>query len=193
MTSAAAEEFSRSSKAPQAPQAPQAPCDHDCPDGTCQPFTTLVRDEAKFAACMARAKQIGELDSAKAIYELVRGDMASKDQEEFIVICVDFRGQLRHYAIVGRGQRHRVATDIEDIIRPVILSGCDGAIVCHQHPSGIAEPSDADGDLTKAIKDGMAVACPTIKFLDHIVCGISQFYSFAENNWKVSGKVTKVT
>jgi hypothetical protein len=158
----------------------------------CQPFTKLVRDEAKFTACMKRAESIGELSSAKAIYELVREDMTAQDQENFICVCVDMRGQLRDYILVGRGQRHRVAVDIEDIIRPIILSGCDGAIVCHGHPSGVAEPSDADGDLTKAIKEGMAVACPTVHLLDHIVCGLGQFYSFAENDWKVDGKVTKV-
>jgi DNA repair protein RadC len=164
---------------------------HSCSTGTCQPFTTLVRDEAKFNACMALAAEIGELSSSKNVVKLIRGHMGKQDQEIFIVVTLDMRGQLRDFVEVGRGQRHRVATDIEDIIRPIILSGCDGAIVAHCHPSGKAEPSDADDDLTQSIKKGMAVACPTIKFLDHLIVTPFESYSFADNGWKGSGKVEK--
>jgi DNA repair protein RadC len=142
---------------------------------------------------MARAKEIGEISSPRSIYELVRADLETEDQEVFVVVCLDFRGAVRDYVEIGRGQRHRVAVDIEDVLRPIIASGCDGAVVLHSHPSGIAEPSDADGDLTEAIRSAMKVSCPTTHLLDHIVVGMNQYYSFASNNWKTTGKVELVS
>lgn len=157
----------------------------------CQPFTKLVRDEKEFSNCMKLAEEIGELSDSKAMTKLIRGHMGRQDQEVFVAICLDFRGQLRDFVEIGRGQRHRVAADVEDIIRPVILSGADGAAFAHCHPSGVAEPSDADRDLTIAIKKSMEIACPNIKFLDHLVITPSEAYSFADNGWSADGKVVK--
>lgn len=163
----------------------------------CQPFTQIVRDEERFKKCMALAEEIGEIGNSKAAYQLIKGDLGRQDQEAFVLVCVDFRGKLRDYALIGKGQRHRVAVDVEDVITPVLISKCDGFFVAHCHPSGVAEPSDADGELTKAIKKAAEAACPNVRFLDHLVIGggtegkDGSYYSFADNDWKVDGKVHK--
>jgi proteasome lid subunit RPN8/RPN11 len=161
----------------------------------CQPFTKLVRDPERLKACSKLAAPLGDLRSSPVAYELLRSDLERQDQEVFVVLCLDFRGTLRDYAEVGRGQRHRVAVDVEDITRIVAAArdaGSDGFIVAHNHPSGIAEPSEADGALTLAIKDAAEVSLPSVHFLDHIVVGMGQYYSFVDNGWKDDGKVEKV-
>jgi DNA repair protein RadC len=162
-----------------------------CPTGTCHPFSQLVKDPEKFAVCMARAKKIGELGTPESFYRLVREDLETQSQETFVVVCVDFRGQLMDYVLINRGQRHKVSVDIEDVLAPVLASRCDGFVCCHNHPTGIAEPSDADAELTESIKKGAAAACPATSMLDHLVIGSKQWYSFANNGWKVDGKVQK--
>jgi len=162
----------------------------------CQPFTKLVRDTEKLKACKALATPLGDLRNPHVMYKFLRSDLERQDQEVFVVVTLDFRGQLRDYAEVARGQRHRVATDIEDITRIVIKSvneaGADGYVVAHCHPTGVAEPSEADGDLTRSIQKASKVSLPTIHFVDHIVVGIDEFYSFAMNDWKDDGKVVRV-
>jgi proteasome lid subunit RPN8/RPN11 len=158
----------------------EPPCEHGCPTGECKPFTKLSRDPRAFDACMKRAKEIGELDTSRKLYDLIHHELGSQDREVFGVVCIDFRGQLRDFVILSVGQRHRVAVDIEDILQVVILSGSDGFAVCHSHPSGNAEPSQADRQLTKSIEKAAAVACPNIKLVDHIVVGNGNFYSFAD-------------
>jgi DNA repair protein RadC len=163
-------------------------CDHGCPTGECKPFTRLERDPVAFKACMARAADIGVMDTPRKLYELVRTDLEKRDREVFLVICLDFRGAVRDYVELSIGQRHRVAVDIEDILQVVILSGCDGAAVCHVHPSGHAEPSQADKQLTKSIEKAMSVACPNVPLIEHLIVGNHEFYSFAEKKLvKVSG------
>lgn len=148
---------------------------------SCQPFTRVERDPQKFSACMARARTIGPIDNSKAIYELVRGDIEKLDEEHFYVMCVDFRGQLRDYFEIAKGQRHRVGVDIEDIISAVILSKCDGFALAHNHPSGVPTPSDADKDLTSRVLDAARVACPNVAFIDHVVVGQGRYHSFADH------------
>lgn len=54
------------------------------------------------------------------------------------------------------------------------------AIMAHNHPSGMATPSVADEDLTKALKQSLAMV--DVRVLDHfIVAGTSEPLSFAEH------------
>jgi len=156
----------------------------DLPEGSvCRPFTRVVRDANIYRMCMARAKRIGEIADGQKIYELVRDDVESRTQESFFVIKINFRGDLIDYYELNIGQQHRVAADIADIVHAVknsVFEGdkCDGFAVIHNHPTGNASPSPADGQLTKMIQE--AADALGITLLDHIVIGMDQFYSFTD-------------
>lgn len=170
--------------------APAALEARDSAPGVCQPFTRIVRDPAKLSACMARSKK--PIENSRDLFDLVRPDLEKRDQETFVVVCLDMRGALRDFVEIAVGQRHRVAVDIEDILAAVIMSRCDGVALLHNHPSGIAEPSRADGSLTRKVQKAMRTACPNVRLLDHCVVGLGQYYSFADNGWSDEGKVVKV-
>lgn len=51
----------------------------------------------------------------------------------------------------------------------------------HNHPSGIAEPSPADRNITVRLRDALALV--DIKVLDHLVVGDGVCESFAERGW----------
>jgi DNA repair protein RadC len=55
--------------------------------------------------------------------------------------------------------------------------------VCHNHPSGIAEPSQADRRITERIKNALATI--DVSLLDHMVVGDQEIVSFAERGWIV--------
>jgi len=54
-------------------------------------------------------------------------------------------------------------------------------IFAYNHPSGVAEPSDADRRLTQRLKDALALV--DIRTLDHAVIGGDKAVSFAERGW----------
>lgn len=54
-------------------------------------------------------------------------------------------------------------------------------ILAHNHPSGIAEPSDADRRITRRLVDALALV--DIRILDHFVVGDGEVVSFAERGW----------
>ncbi|MCV5991790.1 hypothetical protein OFO94_37580, partial [Escherichia coli] len=54
-------------------------------------------------------------------------------------------------------------------------------ILAHNHPSGVAEPSQADRRITRRLIDALALV--DIRILDHFVIGDGESVSFAERGW----------
>jgi DNA repair protein RadC len=51
-------------------------------------------------------------------------------------------------------------------------------ILAHNHPSGIAEPSQSDQQITRRLQDALALI--DVRVLDHVIVGEGKPYSFAE-------------
>jgi DNA repair protein RadC len=51
-------------------------------------------------------------------------------------------------------------------------------ILAHNHPSGVAEPSRADTQLTRRLSDALGLI--DVRVIDHIVVGVEETVSFAE-------------
>lgn len=151
-------------------------------------WAKITRDPKAHAEAMARAQEIGPINNAKAVYELLSEKLAKEDQEVFLVLPLDIRGHLRCEPVeVHRGARSRVDVSVPDVLRAVIEAGGEGFCVVHNHPTGLADPSKADGDLTKAIRKGAGNV--DLAFVDHVVIGRQQYYSFEDKKLhRVKGK-----
>jgi proteasome lid subunit RPN8/RPN11 len=145
-------------------------------------YAIVTRDPAKFAEWRARATSIGPLKNAKCIHDLLATTCNSEDQEVFLVVPLDLRGDLRCEPIeIARGQRDRVSVNSEDVLRAVVGSGCQGFVVVHNHPSGKCHPSPADKKLTATIKKATKETFPHIAFVDHVIIASEGFYSFTDD------------
>jgi RadC-like JAB domain-containing protein len=149
---------------------------------SCVPFTRLERNNEAFQACQRIAA--GPLETDRDMFRLLSAQLGKEDQEVFVVVGLDLHRNLRSYTEVARGQRDRVAVDVADVIRAVIADGPHGFVVAHNHPSGKANPSPKDKELTEHIRRAAAVACPSVVFLDHIVVGQGEYYCFADKKLK---------
>ena len=54
-------------------------------------------------------------------------------------------------------------------------------IIAHNHPSGVAEPSQADRALTRRLSDALSLV--EVRVIDHVVIGDGATTSFAERGW----------
>ena len=68
---------------------------------------------------------------------------------------------------------------IKIIAKYAVESLSSSVIICHNHPAGNKQPSDADINITKKIKDVLLLL--DIKLIDHIIITENDFYSFADN------------
>ena len=155
------------------------------------PWIKMERDPVEYEKAIDAARLFGPIDGPEKIYDLLKRFMARQDQEVFCVVGIDVRGHCRGVVEVHRGQRSRVGVSVIDIMNAVREARAEIFVVVHNHPSGEADPSDADEDLTRAITDatkvlgGASFQSPPEKndpaevvFGDHVVIGLGQFYSF---------------
>lgn len=63
------------------------------------------------------------------------------------------------------------------MVREALNQNAAAVIFAHNHPSGVAEPSMADENITKRLKEALALI--DVRVLDHIVVG-DECVSFAE-------------
>ena len=68
--------------------------------------------------------------------------------------------------------------DNKIIFKLALQHTASSIILCHNHPSGNVQPSQADVNLTKKIKAGGEMM--DIKVLDHIIISERKYYSFAD-------------
>ena len=65
-----------------------------------------------------------------------------------------------------------------EVVRRVIQTNAAAVIFAHNHPSGVAEPSQADLRITQRLKEALALI--DVRVLDHIIVGDGDGTSFAE-------------
>ncbi|MCG8380118.1 MAG: DNA repair protein RadC [Proteobacteria bacterium] len=88
-----------------------------------------------------------------------------------------------HHRLIGfekhfSGTIDSTQVHAREIIRTALKHNAAALIFAHNHPSGIAEPSQADIDLTRELKKTLALI--DVRVLDHFIIGDSGAVSFAE-------------
>jgi DNA repair protein RadC len=67
------------------------------------------------------------------------------------------------------------------VVRRALAHNAAAVILAHNHPSGVAEPSEADRQLTRRL--GEALGLVDVRVLDHVVIGDGESVAFAERGW----------
>lgn len=89
--------------------------------------------------------------------------------EVFACLFLDTRHRLIAFEELFRGTIDGAAVYTREIVRKSLEHNAAALILAHNHPSGIADPSDADIRITERIKDAMALI--DVRVLDHVVVG----------------------
>jgi hypothetical protein len=145
----------------------------------CLPWVRITHDTKRYKACLAAARRMGQMTDSSRLYAVIKDHMMAQEQECFLVIMVDTQLHVRGVSELTRGARDRVMAPIPDVLRLPLVDGAMGFAVAHNHPSGKSQPSNADTELTRALK----AAADTVELLllDHLVVGIDSYYSYRDN------------
>jgi DNA repair protein RadC len=100
--------------------------------------------------------------------------------EEFIVIALNQANKVLGFYKISSGGISGTVADTRVIFQFALLSSATGLILCHNHPSGNLNPSEADKRLTEKIVNASKFF--DIKIFDHIIITDESYYSFLENN-----------
>ncbi|MGB5209269.1 MAG: JAB domain-containing protein, partial [Gammaproteobacteria bacterium] len=90
----------------------------------------------------------------------------------------DNRNRLIGLEELFRGTIDGASVYPREVVRQALAHNAAAVILAHNHPSGVAEPSQADEAITRRLKNALALV--DIRVLDHLVIGDGEAVSFAE-------------
>lgn len=98
--------------------------------------------------------------------------------EVFACLYLDNRHRLISFDELFRGTIDSAQVHAREVVRAALKYNAAAVIFSHNHPSGVAEPSQSDINLTQELKKALKLV--DVRVLDHLVIGNSAATSFAE-------------
>ena len=100
---------------------------------------------------------------------LVRAEMEYLDHEELRVLTLDTKNGVVANQRLYQGTVNSSVIRSAELFRLAVTRNCPGIIICHNHPSGSPEPSDADIEVTKGLVEAGKLL--EIELVDHLIIG----------------------
>ena len=119
--------------------------------------------------------------SSHAVRDWLRLQLASLEREEFIALFLDNQHCLIAHETLFTGTINHTQVHPREVVKSGLKHNCAAVIVAHCHPSGLAEPSHADRQVTTRIQQALGLV--DIRLLDHLVVGGMDIISFSERGW----------
>lgn len=104
--------------------------------------------------------------------------LGNLEHEVFAAIFLDAQNRIIEYTELFRGTLTQTSVYPREVVKAALRLNAAAAIFSHNHPSGVPEPSRADENLTKVLKDALALV--DVRVLDHIVVAGGATVSFAQ-------------
>ena len=121
-----------------------------------------------------------DMNSAKNIFEYFFNILKDKKQEYFYAVYVDTKGNYIDKKCLFVGTINSSIVHPREIFKEAYLVSANGLVCVHNHPSGDSSPSKEDILITRKIKEISLIH--GINFIDHIIIGNGNYFSFYENN-----------
>jgi len=128
----------------------------------------------KEADVFNKNKITGSKDAAEYFFPILE----DLNHEEFWVMLLNRGNKIMDSFMISQGGISGTVIDVRIILKPAIEKLASSIILCHNHPSGTMQASDADMKITKKIKNAAEILDITV--LDHIIIGQNKYLSFAD-------------
>lgn len=153
----------------------------------------LKKDVAGFgrakAIMLAAALELGRRRSApplprhqlarsRDVVDYLRKQLQYRQTEVFVVLFLNASNKVIQVEYISEGGYTGTVADPRVILKKALLHNATALILCHNHPSGNAKPSQADQQFTRNIRQ--AAALLDIHVNDHIIVTDEAYYSFAD-------------
>jgi DNA repair protein RadC len=120
----------------------------------------------------------GSLAHPRATREFLRMKLRDLPHEVFAVIYLDNRNRVTAFEELFRGTIDGASIHPREVVKQALARNAAAVIFAHNHPSGVAEPSQQDELITRRLKQALALV--DVRVVDHIVIGDGVCESFAE-------------
>ena len=115
----------------------------------------------------------------KDVVDYYRNICYEVDKESVFAIFLDAKNRIIMNKKIGEGTLTQSIVYPREIIKEAISIGALSIVLIHNHPSGIATPSENDKKITKKLY--FAAREMDLTILDHLIVGNEGYFSFYEN------------
>ena len=141
---------------------------------------------AQFAAAIELArralreemKKTAALTSPGAVRDYLRLALSRREEEVFVCMWLDAQHKVIEIEQAFTGTLTQTSVYPREIVKSALARNAAAVIFAHNHPSGVAQPSQSDELLTRNLKEALALI--EVKVLDHFIVAGNQAISFAE-------------
>ncbi|MEN8259378.1 MAG: DNA repair protein RadC [Pseudomonadota bacterium] len=121
----------------------------------------------------------GALTSPDATRAYLIAQLRELDHEVFACLFLDNRHRIIEFEKLFQGTIDGASVYPRVVAKKALSHNAAAVIFAHNHPSGVAEPSQADKHITQKLKQSMELL--DIRVLDHFIVGDGEAFSFAEH------------
>ena len=118
------------------------------------------------------------MNSPKSVRDYLRLSLQGKKYEVFVGIFLDSQNRAIAIEELFNGTLTQTSVYPREVVKRALHHNAAAIIFAHNHPSGVAEPSQADEVLTQSLKQALALV--DVRVLDHFIVGGETAMSFAE-------------
>ncbi|NOH96114.1 DNA repair protein RadC [Vibrio sp. 99-70-13A1] len=107
--------------------------------------------------------------------------LRDRQREAFYILFLDTQNRVIKDEVLFEGTIDAASVYPREVVKRALYHNAASLILAHNHPSGVAEPSNADRRITRRLSDALGLV--DIQILDHFVVGDGEVVSFAERGW----------
>ncbi|MCW8274488.1 DNA repair protein RadC [Pseudomonas sp. PCH199] len=154
--------------------------------------TQLGLGPAKFAQLQAvlemgrrhlaeRLRHRSVLENPQAVRDYLKAMLRHEPHEVFGCLFLDSKHQVLTFEALFRGSIDNTSVHPREVVKRALAHNAAALILCHNHPSGNTDPSQADRLLTKRLQKALELI--DVRVLDHFIIGDGDPLSMAEYGW----------
>ncbi|HLP97664.1 MAG TPA: DNA repair protein RadC [Sideroxyarcus sp.] len=118
------------------------------------------------------------LNSPRAVREYLQLLLRARQQEVFVALFLDAQHRVIATEELFQGSLTQTSVYPREVVKRALHHNAAAVIFAHNHPSGVAEPSQSDQLLTDALKQALLLV--DVRVLDHFIVAGAGCLSFAE-------------
>ena len=126
----------------------------------------------------SRVQRGDNMSSPDAARSLLKLRLQPVEREVFACLFLDNQHRVLSYEELFYGTIDGASVHPREVVRRALELRAAAVIFAHNHPSGVAEPSQADLRITQRLKDALALV--DVRVLDHLIVGDGEGVSLAE-------------
>lgn len=126
----------------------------------------------------ATLKEGDVLTTPALVRNYLSSQLRHQPREVFAVLFLDNQNRLLAYEELFYGTIDGASVYPREVVKKALALNSSALILAHNHPSGVAEPSQADQRITRRLQDALELV--DIRVVDHMIVGDSEVISFAE-------------